>query len=184
MEKNYYDSAMKAVPVWILATCLFFGLVGGVSAQTRLISFEFYGEWTFDKAQVQERALNSNDAYAVRDITKEALGSEAQFANIPLAIRIDPVTDVTTIELASGEQKEVFTALNAEDNSLVFINLDSEREDDLITFKTTSSELPIFFNPMVDGENGMNMQRNYTYRNEQGGYVQGRITIYYLKIKN
>ncbi|MCL2041617.1 MAG: YfdX family protein [Bacteroidales bacterium] len=180
--KKFYHSAMKAIPVLVLASCLFFGFVGGVSAQTRLISFEFYGEWTFERAQTQERALNSNDAYAVRDLTKEALSSEARFANIPLAIRIDPVTDVTTLELASGEPKEAFTALSTEDNSLIFIDLEAERENDHTTFKTTPSDMPVFFNPMVDGENGMTMQRNYTYRNAKGVYVQGSITIHYLKI--
>jgi hypothetical protein len=71
MNQLYNKLVMKMLPLWV--ACTFWCLGTQSSAQITPIGEEFYGEWTFDHAQAQERPLKSQEPYTLRTITQSDL---------------------------------------------------------------------------------------------------------------
>jgi hypothetical protein len=168
---------MKKLPLWIACTLWCFGTQ--LSAQTiTSVGAEFYGEWSFNHAQAQERPMNSQDPFTLRTVTQNDLQLYNYFRQMPVFIHFME-GDQAIVETPSGEQKNVIPAFDPlPENALQFIEpqpVITEEGDEM--YMTT---MPYFYNLTLSG-NTMSIQCNYFYGSKQEGYMDGILTIYYSK---
>ena len=176
MKNPYYKPVMKMLPLWVACTLWCFGTQ--VSAQTTPVGVEFYGEWTFDHAQAKERPMNSQDPFTLRTVTQNDLQQNNYFWLMPVFIHFME-GDQAIVETSSGEQKSVIPAFDPlHENALQFIEpqpvITDEGDEMYVTI------MPFFYNLQLNG-NTMSIQCNYFYGSKQNGYIDGILTIHYIK---
>ena len=169
MNKMY--NLMKMFPLW--AVCTFLCLTINVSAQTP-VGAEFYGQWTLNKVQAQERPLNSQGSYTERQISVEDLKSHICFYGAPLAIAFmeGGETQIETPQSVKGV-KTIFTPDNG--NMLQVV------ENHEIEGETVEGVTATYFNLDVNG-NTLSLQCLYFYGIGEGNdrtYTEGILTIQY-----
>jgi hypothetical protein len=165
---------MKMLSFWV--ACTFWCLGTHASAQIIPVGEEFYGEWTFDHAQAQERPLDSKESFTNKDFSKDDIYAKSYFKQIPLQITISNNMALVESPLGIGS---VQTAYNSELNTLEFVDT-VVREDGETEYVTS---MPLFFNLTLKG-NTMSMQCNYFYGTKEDSgrkYTEGILTIHYSK---
>jgi len=178
MKKMYLNSVMKMLPPLIVGA--FLCVATNLSAQTITpVGAEFHGEWTFDKAQAQERPLNSKENFTPRAVTKDDFTTFNYFYTMPTEINFMAGNEAFVV--CYSDARYVLAAFNAEfENSIEFLDPQPIEDEEGNHIYVTS--MPRFFNLTLNG-NTMTMQSSYVYRGgqNQDKYTEGMITIYHKK---
>jgi len=182
MKNTYYKSVMKLLPLW--AVCALWCLGTHVSAQTATpIGAEFYGEWTFDHAQAQERPLRSQDPFTLRTVTKNDLQQNNYFYEVP--------TQITFME-EGAQLSGIYFMKNgtayiepyADGNLVQFVEPHEMTEEELLEgMDIYEIVTATFYNLTISG-NTLSLQYLYFYgTGEEPGrtYTDGILTVYYSK---
>lgn len=150
------------------------------NAQSAPVSSELHGEWFFERAEAQERPLNSNKSYNKQAISKNEFAQKNYFSQIPVQISFvdDFLTEVTN---AFGSSQII--AVIVDGNTLEFRQQESENRipptlENIDEFPTNAS----YVNFNASG-NRLSVQYNYVYRSGSGDndFTEGILTIYYIK---
>ncbi len=145
------------------------------------VSDEFLGEWFFDHAEAQERAMNSKDSYMPRSVLLDEFWQKTYLSDMPTQITFmgpfmahisHPSWSKLVVAVINNKQLEfrVFQE-NPEDYNKVL---------DISAIDSYPTVMPTYlFN--LNG-NRMSLQCNYiNYSEAQDKYIEGILTIYYKR---
>jgi len=142
------------------------------------VDAEFFGAWTFDYAQAQERPANSNQSYVTRNVSQDEFWQKPQLLSIPTQI-VFMGAFLAHISHPSWSYP-VATVMN---NGLLefrhFQENDFSGIPDLSEIHSYPAMTPAHL--LTKSGNLMRLQSNYTDTDAQGNPIEGILTVYYRK---
>ena len=182
MEKKYCKLKMKWLP--FLAACTFLCMGINVSAQIIPVGDEFLGQWSFDHAQAQERAMNTQDSYTMRTISLEELQSEIYFEHAPTHFTFmeDEVAHVVT-PLKTREGTATIDLYNhyleiREVVETIIVTAGAEGEEDEV--ELIYGITGVYTNFQINSAQ-MSLRFLYSYEYGEEQYMEGILTIHYKR---
>ncbi|MCL2510485.1 MAG: hypothetical protein FWF09_00370 [Bacteroidales bacterium] len=180
-----YDLIKKCLPLGVLGTLLCLSI--NAFAQAEPVGAEFYGEWNFSSAQAQERPLNTQDPFTLRNVTVNDLQQHNYFYEVPTTITFGEEGAVHVEGFYTSRRGTTYVSLY-DDETIVYLMEPYEMTDEEIiegldVYEMTSVH---FFNPAVSG-NTMTLQYRYFYGTGDGNartYTDGTLTVTYKKLDN
>lgn len=149
-------------------------------AQLEPVGVEFSGRWLFDHAQAQEKPINSQQSYVARTVSEEEFNREAYFSLIPAQIAFMENYMAHISSHAWG--KPVIAVINTLYNNVLEFRFPQEVGVPVPADKELyPSMMPVYSNLTLLSSDFMSMQCDYSYRNTQGEYIRGILTIYYKR---
>ncbi len=142
------------------------------------VDAEFFGEWTFDHAEAQERAINSHEGYVSRSVSQEEFWQKTYLSDIPTQITfMGPF--MAHISHPSWS-KPVAAVINNGRLEFRIIQTNPEDYNKVLDISAINSYLTIMsaYSLTLKG-NRMSLQYNYIYSEAQDKYIEGILTVYY-----
>jgi len=146
-----------------------------LKAQVAEVDNKFKGEWIFDQAIVHEK-LQGGSELTKWQVTMEEFFQYEQFSEVPVEISFYEAYD-GLIATAYGRHfvQPVINGMQQLEFREI-VKHDDQQNDDVV-FRIVE---PVFSNLSL-GFNSMNVQYDYTYRNEQNQVKEGYAIIFYRK---
>ena len=177
--------SMRVVPKG-MRRMLFFCIVflGSLSAkaQVELVDSQFWGNWSFDRAQTQEKVVDSNQNYETQAVPLDDFWKRDRLRYVPTGINFHEGDFVAHISHPSWFFP-VVAVMN--EGKLEFRNFQPNPETDYDKAPDLS-EIDSY--PMINTAyeltlNGdrMILKSNYTYENFRSEIVEGILTVFYKK---
>ena len=143
----------------------------------------FFGKWTFDHAQTQERPVGSQQSYTTRSVLQDEFWQKPYLLNIPTRIAFMGAF-VAHISHPSWS-KPVVAVINTENNGMLefrdFLKNqgDHNKMPELSEIDSYPVIIPVYSLTLNGGI--MSLQCNYTYPDAQGNYIEGILAVYYKR---
>jgi hypothetical protein len=143
-------------------------------AQPAPVGAEFSGPWFFDRAEAQERPMDSKQNYMKRTVSQDEFWQKSYFLNMPTEVLFDgffaqishPSWSSNVVSVINNGMLEFYNAPEGE--------TPSSHNMDLYTVMAPAYSLTL-------NGNLMSMQCNYVYLDAQGKNMEGILTIYYKR---
>jgi hypothetical protein len=181
MEKKYCKLKMKWLP--FLAVCTFLCMGINVSAQIIAVGNEFLGQWSFDHAQAQERAMNTQGNYTSRIVSLEELQNEIYFEHAPMHFTFmeDEVMHVVTPfgvreGTATIDLYNHYLEIREVIETIVTVGAEGEEDAVELIYGLTG----VYTNFQINSTQ-MSLQFLYAYQYDEGQFMEGILTIYYKR---
>ncbi|MDR1729649.1 MAG: hypothetical protein LBR52_03210 [Prevotellaceae bacterium] len=162
----------------------FFCLLASVQMNAQAfipVDAEFSGNWFFDRAIVQERAVDSQDGYVMRSVSQDEFWQKSYLLNVPTQIVFMDVFFNAQISHPSWS-RFVIAVMDPWNNKLDFReNIQSPGN----LFDGDLSKIDLYFPitpafSLAGKTTGMSLQCNYYYT-EMGEEIEGVLTVYYRR---
>ena len=162
----------------------FIMLFSGVKAQAVVpVDAIFFGDWTFDHAQAQERPENSQQSYTTRSVSQDEFWQKPYLLNVPT--RIAFMSAFMTHISHPSWSRPALAVINPMNNGMLEFRDFHENSENYNKIPAPSEIdsypviMPAYSLTLNDGM--MSLQCNYTYRDVQGNYIEGILTVYYKR---
>ncbi len=167
----------------ILSIVVFFISIVAANAQTVTpVDAKFFGAWTFDSAEAQERPADSNQSYVTRNASQDEFRQKLCLLNVPTQIIYigDFTGDFMAHIVLASWSKPVIALMN--NGLLEFRDFQENSEDSNKTPEISEiNSYPTITPAFILTQSGslMSLQFNYTYSDTQNKPAEGIMTIYY-----
>jgi hypothetical protein len=171
------QNAKRGIPngIWrIMFFCMVFLSSLVVKAQPAPVGAEFSGKWSFDRAEAQERPMNSQQNYVTRSVSESEFNVDPQLLDMPTGINF---TGYMAQISHPSWTKQVLSVIN--NNVLEFYDPQGEKPEPS-GIESYAFIAPSYSNLKLNG-NSMSMQCSYIYSNAQGKNMEVILTIYYKR---
>jgi hypothetical protein len=143
------------------------------------------GEWIFESAELQERQLNSVDAYTKKTLTSsDEIFAGTHFSQTPLSIQFEPFGEMPTMSLnnpVSGYDNMRFEWIREKNNfRLNLLQAPKQSEQEYETQDETPETMKIvasYFDVKVSLGRELTMKYNYAYDSDEDNHVEGILTV-------
>ena len=176
-----------AIPCGIrrmLFFCILFLSSIVVKAQLMPVGAEFSGEWSFDRAEAQERTMNIKENYTKRTVSQDEFWQQVYFLNMPTRIAF---LDGFLAQISHPSwSKFVAAVINPLNNNMLEFRDFPENPDESHIKNPDPFEMELYtvMTPAYSltlKNNTMSLQCDYLYVKGQGKYIEGILTIYYKR---
>jgi hypothetical protein len=144
------------------------------------VGAEFEGEWVFERAEAQERPMNSQESYTKRIVAKDEFWKETYFLQMPTQITFHdgPYAQISH----PSWSRPALAVIN--DGMLEFRipqedQVDSDHHLEISDVDSYETMMPVY--SLTLDKNTMILQCEYFYANKQGKYIEGILRIHYKK---
>jgi len=145
-----------------------------VKAQLTPVGAEFSGEWLFDRAEAQEKPMNSTGNYTKRTVSQDEFWQKTHFLNMPTQVVF--TGDFFAYISHPSWSNNVVSAINSEGMLEFRLPPEGEGSHDMDLYMVMSPSYSLALNG-----NTMSLQCDYSYSDAQGKYIEGILTIYYKR---
>ena len=143
----------------------------------------FFGNWTFDHAQAQERPANTQQSYTTRSVSQDEFWQKSYLLNVPT--RITFMDGFMTHISHPSWSRPAVAVINPMNNGMLEFRdfYENPESYNKIPEPSEIDSYPVIMPVYSLTLNGgmMSLQCNYTYIDAQGNHIEGILTVYYKR---
>ena len=180
--RKMYDLIKKCLPLGVLGTLLCLSI--NAFAQAEPVGAEFYGEWNFSSAQAQERPLNTQDPFTLRNVTVNDLQQHNYFREVPTTITFSEGGVVETQGYYTSTRATAYVEPYEDGNMVQFVEPYEMTDEEIIAGMDVYEVVTAnYYNLIINGDT-MTIQHSYFYGTGDANarkYTEGILTITYKR---